>query len=81
MTWWPKQITPSVSSRLALLVIGLPLVYVLSIGPTALVLSKTHPSGTAMQGITIFYKPLDWLHDRTFMRDPLEYYVKCWTGK
>ncbi len=70
-----------VLSWLALLVMGLPLFYVLSIGPAALMMSKTHPSGTTMQVITTFYEPLDWAHEKTFLKEPLEIYVKFWTGK
>jgi hypothetical protein len=54
-----------------LLIIGLPVLYALSIGPVAAITNKTGYQSAAMQ----FYQPVIWLHEHTVLRRPLEIYV------
>ncbi len=56
------------------LVILLPLLYVLSIGPAAVIASKTRYAGNIRQ----FYLPVIWLHEHTVLKRPLEIYVGFW---
>jgi hypothetical protein len=62
----------------ALFLAALPLLYVLSMGPVALMAEKTRlPS----RPVKAFYTPLIWLHDHTFLKQPLEWYVGLWGVK
>lgn len=57
-------------------IILLPVLYVLSIGPVAVIVDKTGimpPSN-----IRRFYHPVIWLHDNTPLRKPLEAYLRLW---
>jgi hypothetical protein len=51
---------------------ALPIVYVLSIGPVALI-AKNNPPETAV--LRKVYAPVIWLHENTPLRKPLEMYV------
>jgi hypothetical protein len=51
------------------------LVYILSIGPVVLYTEKTHGDFATIHQ---FYAPLDWLHDHTVLRKPLEMWVELW---
>jgi len=53
-------------------VVGIPLLYVLSVGP-ALWLSQK--MGWSEDAFVIFYYPLIKLHEHTFLRHPLDWYV------
>ena len=54
----------------------LPVLYVLSIGPVvAVTKNKTVPSTNAIKR---FYAPVIWLHNHTFMKEPLEVYAGLW---
>jgi hypothetical protein len=55
--------------------LGLPLVYVLSIGPAAAIVDKV-PS--LARPTLDFYTPVIWLHDHAFLKGPLETYVNFW---
>jgi hypothetical protein len=57
------------------LLIALPLLYVLSIGPVALCAKKT---STDPQTLRVFYRPVIWLHDHTPLEKPLELYINLW---
>lgn len=64
------------------LVLLVPVIYVLSIGPVAWGLVHW-PGGVPVpmqEGVALVYKPLDWLHDSTPMKKPLEKYVELWIG-
>jgi hypothetical protein len=54
----------------------LPLLYVLSMGPVVAV-TKNKPV-TSLNVIKRFYAPVIWLHDHTFMKKPLEVYTGLW---
>ena len=53
--------------------LALALLYALSIGPAALVLDHHAPS--LRSAARSFYRPLGWIHDKTPLREPLEWYV------
>lgn len=56
-------------------ILAVPLVYVLSIGPVAAIAER---SGGPPSGVRQVYAPLKWLYDHTFLRKPLEAYLKLW---
>jgi hypothetical protein len=58
--------------HLALVVVGLPLIYLLSVGPAVIVVVKI-PS---LRGpIHAVYTPMIWLHDHTTLRKPMDKYL------
>ena len=57
------------------ILLGLPLAYVLSIGPVAALVKPTDSNFAAM---VRFYAPIDWLHKNTFLKKPLEVYLELW---
>ena len=72
--------TGSTGFIIACAAIVIPLLYVLSIGPVAMVCEKTNIPHEIEQGFELFYAPLIWLHDHTFLQDPLKEYVMWWMG-
>ena len=59
----------------ALAVLLLPVLYVLSIGPVAMIVEKM---GIDRDPFQAFYAPVVWLYDHTFLEQPLEWYVSLW---
>lgn len=60
--------------------LGIPallLVYVLSIGPAALLFKHCNVDTSYAAR---FYTPIFWMHDHTPLKRPLELYVEGWTG-
>ncbi|MFN8606942.1 MAG: hypothetical protein U0931_05390 [Vulcanimicrobiota bacterium] len=57
------------------LAVALPLLYLLSIGP---VVFLTRKSGPPSELLIRAYTPIIWLHDHTFLEEPLEAYVEFW---
>ena len=55
----------------------LPLLYFLSVGPAMAIVDATKPVGAAF--LDLFYAPLVWLHQHTFLEFPIEWYVGLWT--
>lgn len=54
--------------------------YVLSVAP---VLCLAFHCGVEEQVIpvaTIVYAPVFWLHEHTFMKEPLDWYLRLWIG-
>lgn len=58
------------------IVLLLPLLYVLSIGPVARCAAARPDDDHA--ALERFYAPVVWLHDHTFLEQPLEWYVNLW---
>lgn len=57
-------------------ILAVPLVYVLSIGPVAAIAKRSGGPPTAVRQI---YKPLEWLYEHhVFFRKPLHEYLKLW---
>ena len=59
----------------AFLLVALPVLYVLSVGPVALFAKRLDLSPRPFRA---FYTPLVWLHDHTPLEKPLDWYVKLW---
>lgn len=55
----------------------LPIAYVLSVGPVVKVAQLLEADRFA-DSLKTFYAPLVYLHDRTPLRQPLEWYVGAW---
>ena len=70
----------SSSGWLVTFVVVAPLLYVLSIGPVAALLSRTN-SGVSVGTLRKIYAPVIWLHDHTLLKQPLEAYVELWGVK
>ena len=68
------------SGWLIILVVAVPLLYVLSIGPAEAVFSRTKNSRT-INLLGKVYAPVIWLHDHTILKKPLEAYVELWGAK
>lgn len=62
-------------SLIAAMVIVLPIIYVLSLGPVVLVAKKHAYNDNAIKRV---YAPVIWLHDHTFLKKSLEAYVGFW---
>ena len=64
----------------AAVVVGLPLLYLLSVGPADLIFEKTNGFGGTVSVNTFrgFYGPVIWLYENTFMKHPIEMYVLLW---
>jgi hypothetical protein len=56
----------------------LPLLYVLSVGPAAVVMGRSSPGGWVFSAIGVVYSPLEWLHGHTSLDKPLEWYRDLW---
>ena len=61
-------------------VVVIPLLYVLSIGPVAALVSRTN-TGRGASVLTKVYAPVIWLHEHTILKKPLEAYVELWGVK
>ena len=59
------------------LVLLIPVLYVLSVGPAAVIAVRAD-SHAVYKAIEVFYAPLIWLHDHTFLKHPLEKYTDFW---
>ncbi len=57
--------------------IFVPQLYVLSVGPAAMIVDE-HPKIISEGVAKAFYFPVIWLHDNTFLKKPLEKYIKLW---
>lgn len=60
----------------------LPVLYVLSLGPVVKVclLYGINTGGKVGGAIDLFYSPLKWLRDNTFLREPLDAYINFWVS-
>lgn len=64
----------------AALVVGLPLLYLLSTGPVILMMDKTNGFGGVVTWDMLreFYQPVEWLYEHTFLKQPIELYLQLW---
>ncbi|WP_395739689.1 hypothetical protein [Prosthecobacter sp.] len=75
----PDNSRPSSSSSAILaLVVALPLLYVLSIGPAAYLMSKFRAGQGVEDAASAVYAPILWLHEHTPMKQPIESYIDWW---
>jgi len=63
------------------MVILLPMLYVLSIGPAAMLVQMTGTEQELAPVLQVFYFPVIWLHENTPLREPLDAYVELWIGR
>lgn len=56
-------------------VLGLLVLYVLSLGPAVAIVRRT---GMGVDVATVVYAPLEWLYENTPLREPLGAYVEFW---
>ncbi|MBN8419383.1 MAG: hypothetical protein J0L73_10740 [Verrucomicrobia bacterium] len=66
------------SSAITVVVLALPLLYALSMGPVAFVFGRYHSLKSMEKAAQAFYAPMFWLHAHTFLKEPLEYYLGWW---
>ena len=50
--------------------------YILSIGPAVAFLGETR----FVYFLAEFYSPVTWLREHTFLRAPLDWYIKIWSS-
>ena len=62
------------------MVILLPILYVLSVGPAVMLVETTGTENELGPILEVFYFPVVWLHENTPLRGPLDAYVKLWEG-
>ncbi len=66
------------ASGIVAMLVALPLLYTLSIGPFAFILNK-YPSLAPMEKYAgAFYAPVLWLHDHTSLKQPIASYTQWW---
>lgn len=59
----------------AIIIAGVLVLYVLSVGPAARFCASR---GKSFKMFEVVYAPLEWLHRHTALRQPLEVYVEWW---
>ena len=65
-------------SWLGIIFIGVPLLYVLSAAPVCKLLEKNHwlDSHVNWDYVRAVYAPLIWLQEKTFLKTPIDFYMK-----
>jgi hypothetical protein len=73
----PPHLRPNPSAAVGLfaLLLAVPILYVLSMGPVVAISEKTGRGGEAVK---TFYAPIIWLHNHTILAKPLEWYAALW---
>lgn len=66
------------SSAITVVVLALPLLYALSLGPAALAFRKYSALKPMENAALAFYAPMFWLHENTSLKQPIESYVEWW---
>jgi hypothetical protein len=68
------------AGRVAAIVLACCLMYILSIGPVAgiIVWAGVSPHSAAGTPLIVFYTPVNYLHDQTPLKEPLEQYTAWW---
>jgi hypothetical protein len=62
-------------TAIAFVLVLTPVLYVLSIGPAGWLVDAGHLSRSRFHSL---YAPVVWLHDRTLLEQPLEWYGGLW---
>ena len=60
------------------IVILLPILYVLSIGPAVMFMDMTGTEQELWPVFTAVYYPVIWLYANTWLEEPLEAYIRFW---
>ena len=55
-----------------------PVLYVLSIGPVGYLADRLKTPRSIVERILLFYAPVKWLRDHTYLEGPLEEYLNWW---
>lgn len=74
----PPAKSRSSSAAWSALIVVVPLIYVLSVGPVAYVALRLSMYNAAVAQARTFYAPVIWLHDHTFLKEPLNGYLEWW---
>ena len=56
----------------------LPVIYMLSIGPVIFAVEKLHAKSAMQKPVMTFYAPMSWLYEHTALKKPIERYVEWW---
>jgi hypothetical protein len=62
------------------IVILLPVLYVLSVGPAVTFVRMTGTENELGPALEMFYYPVIWLHTNTPLQKPIEIYVEFWAN-
>ena len=73
-----KRRSRSGPALVLVIVLLLPVLYVLSIGPATVVIVATGENDELIAVARTVYYPVIWLHDHTPLADPIEWYVELW---
>jgi hypothetical protein len=69
-----KRVTPFAVALTCIAALLLPCLYVASVGPVA-----RYGDRPSLVGVwRVVYAPLEWAHEHTVLREPLEAYVGFW---
>jgi hypothetical protein len=60
------------------IILAVPVLYVLSIGPAFYYVEKNGTPRPTPAWLENFYEPVVWMHDQTPLKKPLELYVDWW---
>ena len=65
-------------AAIAVLIVALlPILYVLSVGPAVMLADMTESDELAVV-LRVVYYPLEWLHENTPLKEPIEAYIDLW---
>ena len=73
-----KRRSRSGPALVLVIVLLLPVLYVLSIGPAALVIQATGQNDELIAVVEVVYYPVMWLQEHTPLADPIGWYVELW---
>jgi hypothetical protein len=59
-------------------VLGLPLLYLLSVAPLSLLTMRSHPRALQPDWLMKYKAPENWIRDNTFLEAPLAAYETWW---
>ena len=75
----PPETKPSRSGHIWLWIPVTLVLYVLSVGPAMKMEDANVFSPSQKRVLNVFYEPLDWCYRHTWLRKPLDTYIKLWT--
>jgi hypothetical protein len=73
----PKKKSENWGCAIIVFLVMFPMLYVLSIGPAAMIVNK-YPKVISSKTAETFYFPVIWLHKHTILKEPIEVYVRLW---
>ena len=75
----PKRPKPGAVVVITMAIL-LPILYILSVGPVILIVDVTDTEQELEPVLEVFYFPVIWLHEKTPLRGPLNWYVELWVN-